>query len=176
MFVNGWQKGEGLMSKSVEQLILTLNKEEEIYRDILEVSKKKRKAIREQQIAELEALTNYEQGLVVTLFKLEEIREKVVDLVMREHHLDFVDNVTQLAQYLETEDRVQVIDAKNSLLVMVKNVSDENKFNGKLIEERLNLINMNIDLLTQISDDGGKYNNRAISDENERRSIFDRKV
>ncbi len=164
------------MTKSVEQLALTLNKEEEIYREILQLSKKKRAAIKEQRINELETLTSEEQGLVITLFKLEEIREKVVDLVLRENNLEFVDNVTQLMQFLPSDERKLVSDAKDRLLVLVKNVADENRFNAKLLEEKINLVNFNIELLTQISADSGKYTKDAIDDQVERKNIFDVRV
>ncbi|GAU75674.1 flagellar protein FlgN [Fusibacter sp. 3D3] len=164
------------MSKSVEQLIITLEKEREVYQDVLEISQKKRASIKEQRISDLEKFVSEEQGLVVTLFKLEEIREKVVDLVMREHNLEFVENVTQLAQFLDPNEKKLVLEAKNNLVVLVKNVADENKFNSKLIEEKLNMINFNLDLLTQVSDESGQYNKKAITDDSERKNIFDARI
>ncbi len=164
------------MTKSVEQLVLTLNKEEEIYREILNLSKRKRVAIKEQKMSELEALATEEQGLVITLFKLEEIREKVVDLVLRENNLEFVENVTQLMQFLPTDERKLVSDAKNKLLVLVKNVADENRFNSKLLEEKINLVNFNIDLLTQLSSENAQYTKDAVDDQVQRKNIFDVRV
>lgn len=164
------------MTKSVEQLALTLNKEEEIYREILQLSKKKRAAIKDQRISELETLASEEQGLVITLFKLEEIREKVVDLVLRENNLEFVENVSQLMQFLPSDERKLVSDAKDRLLVLVKNVADETRFNAKLLEEKINLVNYNIELLTQISTDSGKYTKDAMDDQVERKNIFDVRV
>lgn len=164
------------MSKSVEQLITTLEKEKEIYKDVLEISRKKRASIKEQRISDLEKFVNEEQGLIITLFKLEEIREKVVDLVMREHNLEFVENVSQLAQFLEADEKRLVLEAKNDLFVLVKNVADENKFNSKLIEEKLNMIKFNLDLLTQVTDESGQYNKKAITDDSERKNIFDARI
>jgi hypothetical protein len=164
------------MTKSVEQLVQTLEKESEIYREVLEISSKKRQAIRDQQVEEIKKLTGYEQGLVVTLFKLEELREKVVDVILREFDLEGVENVTELAQYMLPEERKTVIEAKNKLLVLVKNAVDENKFTSRLLEEKLNLISINIDLLTQVSDDSGVYDKGANSDAYERKNIFDARV
>ncbi|MBF4694508.1 flagellar protein FlgN [Fusibacter ferrireducens] len=164
------------MTKSVEQLALTLNKEEEIYRDILNLSKRKRVAIKEQKMSELEALAAEEQGLVITLFKLEEIREKVVDLVLRENNVEFVENVTQLMQFLPQDERKLISEAKDRLLVLVKNVADENRFNSKLLEEKINLVNFNIDLLTQLSSENSKYTKNAVDDQVERKNIFDVRV
>ncbi len=164
------------MTKSVEQLVMTLNKEAEIYSEILDVAQRKRSAIKQQKISELEMLTTEEQGLVVSLFKLEEIREKVVDIIMRENKIEFVENVTQLTQFLPQESKSAVLGAKDRLLVLVKNVSDENRFNSKLLEEKINLLNFSLDLITQIDGDTSKYNKDAVDDSGERRSIFDARV
>ncbi len=164
------------MTKSVEQLILTLEKESEIYREILEISTKKREAIRGNQIENLEALAGHEQALVVTLFKLEELREKVLDLILRELKIDHIDNVTQLAQFLLPEERQKVLSAKDELIVLVKNTVDENRFNNRMIEDKLELIEFNIGMLTQVSDDSGKYDRKAVNDAYERKNIFDARV
>ncbi len=163
------------MTRSVEQLVLTLDKESEIYDELLQVSRKKREIIKSQDIDQLESLTHLEQGLVVSLFKLEELREKVVDKIMREEKLDFVENVTQLAQLLNAEDRNQIISSKDNLLVRVKTVAEENRFNNKLLEDKLELINFNIGLLAQVSEDNGIYDKKAISDE-ARKNLFDARV
>ncbi|MDW7662748.1 MAG: flagellar protein FlgN [Bacillota bacterium] len=164
------------MTKSVEQLILTLEKESEIYREILVISTKKREAIRGNQIENLEALAGHEQALVVTLFKLEELREKVLDLILRELKIDHIDNVTQLAQFLLPEERKKVLSAKDELIVLVKNTVDENRFNNRMIEDKLELIEFNIGMLTQVSDDSGKYDRKAVNDAYERKNIFDARV
>ncbi|MBE0451355.1 MAG: flagellar protein FlgN [Clostridia bacterium] len=164
------------MTKSVEQLILTLEKESEIYREILEISTKKREAIRGNQIENLEALAGHEQALVVTLFKLEELREKVLDLILRELKIDHIENVTQLAQFLLPEERQKVLSAKDELIVLVKNTVDENRFNNRMIEDKLDLIEFNIGMLTQMSDDSGKYDKKAVNEAYERKNIFDARV
>lgn len=164
------------MTKSVEQLILTLQKESEIYREILEISTKKREAIRGNQIENLEALAGHEQALVVTLFKLEELREKVLDLILRELKIDHIENVSQLAQFLLPEERQKVLSAKDELIVLVKNTVDENRFNNRMIEDKLELIEFNIGMLTQMSDDSGKYDKKAVNDAYERKNIFDARV
>jgi len=164
------------MSKSIEQLILTLNKESDIYSEILDLAKKKREAIKANEMETLSEITTYEQGLVVTLFKLEEIREKVVDMVMREFKIPSAENLTEITRSLPSEMRESILSAKDRLVLLVKTVSEENRFNNRYLEERLQLINLNIELMTQIGDDNGKYNKRAINEDNERKPIFDRRV
>ncbi|MBM7561319.1 flagellar protein FlgN [Fusibacter tunisiensis] len=164
------------MTKSVEQLILTLDKESEIYRDVLELSTKKRTAIRANEIDTLEKLAGEEQALVVTLFKLEEIREKVLDNLMRELKLDNIDTVSQLTQFLMPEDRKKVQAAKDQLVVLVKNAADENRFNNRMIQDKLELIEFNINVLTEVSDTSGKYDKKAVNDSYERKNLFDARV
>lgn len=164
------------MSRSVDQLVTTLNKERDLYKDIYALSKKKREAIKNSDMEVLESITTEEQGLVVSLFKLEEIREKVIDLIMREEGIELVDNVSQLIDFLTYEDGMKLRQAKDELLVNIKNVNDETKFNHRLMEERLAMINLNIELMTQLTDDSGKYTKDAANEDEERRSIFDRRV
>lgn len=164
------------MTIGVEQLVQTLDKESEIYSEILEISQKKREAIRTQNIGTLEALVTEEQGLVVSLFKLEELREKVVDKIMRDEKIDYVENVTQLAQLLKADDRNRIMDSKNRLLVLVKNVADEARFNNKMLEDRLEIINLNIELLTRSEDESGRYDKSASSKDGERNNLFDVRV
>lgn len=164
------------MTIGVEQLVQTLDKESEIYSEILEISRKKREAIRTQDIGSLEKLVTEEQGLVVSLFKLEELREKVVDKIMRDEKIEYVENVTQLAQLLKADDRSRIMDSKNRLLVLVKNVADEARFNNKMLEDRLEIINLNIELLTRTEDESGRYDKSASSKDGERKNLFDVRV
>lgn len=164
------------MTKSVEQLVQTLDKESEIYGELLDLAYKKRTAINNQNIDVLESLVNQEQGLVVSLFKLEELREKVVDKIMRDEKIEFVENINQLAQLLKSDERQKIMDSKNKLLVLVKNVSDEARFNNKILEDKLDLINFNINLLAQVGPESGVYGKKANNDDGERKSLFDVRV
>lgn len=164
------------MTIGVEQLVQTLDKESEIYSEILEISRKKREAIRTQDIGSLEKLVTEEQGLVVSLFKLEELREKVVDKIMRDENIEYVENVTQLAQLLKADDRNRIMDSKNRLLILVKNVADEARFNNKMLEDRLEIINLNIEMLTRTEDESGRYDKSASSKDGERKNLFDVRV
>lgn len=164
------------MSKYIEQLVETLTKETEIYHDVLKLSIEKREAIKTQDIQRLEKVTASEQALIVTLFKLEEIRERVTDGLMQEMGVDHIETLEQLTKFMVPQDRELVQKAKQDLFVVVKNVSDENKFNNKMMEDKLEWIQLNLDLLTSVSNDSGKYDKDAVNDTYERRNIFDARV
>lgn len=164
------------MSKWLDQLIETLNKETEVYHDVLKLSLEKRDAIKNQDIQKLEKVTGKEQALIVTLFKLEELREKVLDGLMQEMGVDHIETLDELVNFMVPQDRDRIRDAKQELFVVVKNVSDENKFNNKMMEDKLEWIQLNLDILTTVSDDSGKYDKDAVNDTYERKSIFDVRV
>lgn len=164
------------MSKNLDQMIETLNKETEIYHEVLKLSLEKRDAIKAQDIQKLEKVTGHEQALIVTLFKLEEMREKVTDALMQEMGVDHIDTLEELTKFMVPAERERVQKAKQELYVVVKNVTDENKFNNKMMEDKLEWIQLNLDLLTSVSDDSGKYDKDAVNDTYERKSIFDVRV
>lgn len=164
------------MSKWIDQLVETLTKETEIYQDVLKLSIEKREAIKTQDIQKLEKVTAGEQALIVTLFKLEEIREKVTDGLMQEMGVDHIETLDQLTKFMVPSDRDVIQKAKQDLFIVVKNVSDENKFNTKMMEDKLEWIQLNLELLTSVSNDSGKYDKDAVNDTYERRNIFDARV
>ena len=166
------------MTKGAEQLVQTLDKESEIYSELLDLARQKRDIVRAQnvEVAMLEKIINQEQGLVVSLFKLEELREKVVDKIMRDEKIEFVENVTQLVQLMRHEDRKHILESKNRLLTLVKNVADESRFNNKMIEDKLEMINLNIELMTGLGIDAGNYDRKAENKDGERKNLFDVRV
>lgn len=166
------------MTKGAEQLVQTLDKESEIYSELLDLARQKRDIVRAQniQVDVLEKIINQEQGLVVSLFKLEELREKVVDKIMRDERIEFVENVTQLVQLMRHEDRKHILESKNRLLTLVKNVADESRFNNKMIEDKLEMINLNIELMTGLGIDAGNYDRKAENKDGERKNLFDVRV
>ena len=166
------------MTKGAEQLVQTLDKESEIYSELLDLARQKRDVIKAQnvQVDVLEKIINQEQGLVVSLFKLEELREKVVDKIMRDEKIEFVENVTQLVQLMRHEDRKHILESKNRLLTLVKNVADESRFNNKMIEDKLEMINLNIELMTGLGIDAGNYDRKAENKDGERKNLFDVRV
>lgn len=157
-------------------LIETLEKETEIYRELLDLSYAKREAIQREKVSELEKIIDQEQGLIVTLFKLEEMREKAMDKLLRDLDIDHVENVDELSQYLSPLDKKRVLQAKGDLYVVVKNVSDESSFNHKLMEDKLEFIKMTMDLLTATHDHSGRYDKDASDEDYERKNIFDVRV
>ncbi len=157
------------MNKNLELLFGSLDKANEIYAELLDISAKKRALIGEQRVDELEKLVNREMGLVGALYKLEDIRGKIVtELVEKDGYKEF-NTISDLANQLDGDERRLLVEKKNKLLVGIKTVSEETKFNSKLLEDKIALIDLSIQMLTEsdIEDGYGK---------GERKSIFDVRI
>lgn len=157
------------MNKSLELLLGTLDKANEIYAELLDLAAQKRTLINERKVDELEKLVNHEMGLVGALYKLEEIRGKAVKELTDLHGYQEFRTITELANLLPDEERRILLEKKNKLLVGIKTVSEETKFNSKLLEDKIALIDLSIQMLTEDDIEAG-YG------EKERKSIFDVRI
>ncbi|QXM05164.1 flagellar protein FlgN [Crassaminicella indica] len=165
------------MSKSIEQLILALSKEYEIYKGYLELAKKKRDVIVEGNIKELEKITNDEQSIVVSMGKIDEIRTAIIGNILFEQKIDWVENITELASSIKDPERTEILSLKDKLGSILKKIKEVNDLNTKLLEQSLEYIEFNVNLLTNAEVKGNTYGSKA--DENElkhRPNIFDAKV
>ncbi|MDO4799018.1 MAG: flagellar protein FlgN [Bacillota bacterium] len=159
------------MSRTMEQLIASLDKANEIYTELIQLAKEKRELIKEQKIEDLERLTSREMGLVGALYKLEDIRAKIVDRLIEERGIPQIKTISELADHLPAAERSRVIDAKNQLLVGIHTISEETKFNARILEEKIQLIDLNLQLLADAGEPEGNYGS-----DGKRKSIFDARI
>jgi hypothetical protein len=164
------------MRELVATLILTLEKEQEIYEEILAISKKKKAVLIDGKMKELEQITKKEEQYVVSLIKVEEAREKAVQQLLVELNVPSVDSISELMSHLEDEERMAVSQAKRGLQNTLKFVAVENEFNQKLIQQSLDLLEINFDLLTDVSKTGTNYQGSGSDESKEKKSLFDVKV
>lgn len=164
------------MRELVSTLILTLEKEEQIYNEVLLLAKEKKSVLIDGKMKELEEITKKEQSYVVSLIKVEEAREKTVQELLKEMGVASVENITELVQYLDSEERMAVEKAKRTLQHTVKFVDIENDFNQKLIQQSLDLLELNMEVLTDYSSTGTNYQGSGSDQNKEKKSIFDVKV
>lgn len=135
------------MNKSIEQLMASLDKASEIYAELNTIALRKRVLIQEQQVDQLEKEVATEMGLVASLYKLEEIRGKIVDKLVEERGLMNIENITDIANQLPPDERRALVDKKNKLLIGIKTVGEETRFNSKLLEDKIAMIDLTIQLM-----------------------------
>jgi len=164
------------MRELVATLILTLEKEQEIYEDVLAISKKKKAVLIDGKMKELELITKKEEQYVMSLIKVEEAREKTVQQLIDQLGISSVDSVSELMSHLEDKERLAVSQAKRGLQNTLKFVAIENEFNQKLIQQSLDLLEINLDMITDVSQSGTNYEGSGSDETKEKKSLFDVKV
>ncbi len=147
------------MNKSLDMIIDSLDKANEIYAELLGLSEKKRALIYEENIEELEKIVTYEMGLVGSLYKIEDIRGKAVDNLVSQQGFQPFSTLTELANQLPEQERRILLDKKNKLLVGIKTLSEETKFNSKIIEDKIALIDLSVQMLTASDESAGYGDN-----------------
>lgn len=164
------------MSKLTEQLLLVLNKEQEIYDQIILLSNDKQDAIVKNDIKRIETIVEKEKTYSISLVKLEEIRTKVIDQLVKEYDLMEINVLTDLYPFMSDKEVRQVDQVKTRLVNTVNILGQQNELSRKLIEQSLNQITFDLNLLTRIGDGSVNYEGSANDKDVERRSIFDRKI
>ncbi len=165
------------MSKSVEQLIMTLNKEYEIYEEVLKLAKEKKRVVIDGRIKELDAITRKEQSIIFNLGKIDKVREALTINISKELRIEVFKNVTELSQYLEGDLKDQILEVRDKLVDIVEKVKKANDLNNKLIQQSLEYIEFNKNLLTSMETKGITYGSMA--DEKEvktKNNLFDARV
>lgn len=164
------------MSKLTEQLLLVLNKEQEIYDQVILLSNEKQNAIVQNDIKSLEKIVEKEKTFSISLVKLEEIRTKVINQLVKEYNLMEVNTLSDLYPFFSDKEVRQVDAVKTKLVNTVSILGQKNELSRKLIEQSLSQIEFDLNLLTTVGDGSVNYEGTASDKDVERRSIFDRKI
>ncbi|MCT4566291.1 MAG: flagellar protein FlgN [Maledivibacter sp.] len=165
------------MSKSVEQLILALDKEYEIYKEVLEVAKQKKQIIVEGKMKELDDITSKEQAIILSIGKLESIREAILKNIVNELDIDEAQNISQLSKYLDDKSKKKILAIRDKFKDILIGVRNQNDLNNKLIQQSLEYIEFNKNLLTSLENQGSTYSSNA--DEKDikiKNNLFDAKI
>ena len=164
------------MKKMVEDLYLILSKERDVYQEAVQIAEEKQSVIVNGELKELEKMTAREQALVASLIKLENMRGKVLDDMIRALQAEHINTLTDLLPYLDESSKAKLGQVKNELSQSVNSLKEKNELNGKLLEQSLDLIHLNIELMNSLEADG-QYTGKAVdSKAKTKSSLFDAKV
>ncbi len=154
------------MASLMEELITTLEKENEIYTNLIPVQEKKKKTIIVNDLKTLQEITKEEQEVIQQIGDLERKRQEVltnIGLVLNRdpNTLDLPALIKLLEKQPEEKKRLSVV--YDSLKKTVHRLVDINNLNKSLIEESLEMIEFNINFMqsTQMSP-GNNYNKNAV--------------
>jgi len=165
------------VSEFVDQLVMALEKEEEIYQDVLDFSIKKKQAIIDGDVKSLEKIVIKEKALAMSLIKLDNIRIRIVNEILKENNIDSVENITELSEYIDPRSKEKILTLKSKLNHVIKKVRNENNLNKDLVEQQLDYIQFNIDLMTNIDLGSNNYSKEANDNVKKgRKNLFDAKI
>lgn len=164
------------MVKFIDELVESLDKECDIYSELSEIADNKKQIIIDGKIKELDKITIKEQGLAMTLVRLENIREKIVDKIMLELNLTNIETISELITKLDVKSKVKLNKSKDKLISAISDIQNKNELNGELIQQSLKYIDFNIEILAGLEEDNKYKSTGENPDMIQRKSMFDFKV
>ena len=158
------------MASLIDELISTLEDENEIYKELMVLSETKTPVIVKGDLEELQNITEKEQQFVEVLTKLEKKRIEVVGdiaLVLGKDEKDMtIKNIVGLLNGQEKEQK-RLSEIHDKLKVTLGNISRVNDINRNLIESSMEMIEFNLNLYKGMYQmpDTGNYNKNAYNTE-----------
>lgn len=138
------------MASLIEELITTLEKENEIYKELIPIAEKKTRVIIKNDLEALREITKNEQDAVDRITALEGKREEVVTniAIVLNQKADEL-NLKKIIQILkkQPEEQQKLSRLRDSLKASVNRLSQINAQNKVLIDESLEMIEFNMNLI-----------------------------
>ncbi len=164
------------MSKLIDQLVLALNKEQEIYEEVIALSKDKQLAIVNNDLQMLQIIMKKEKTYSISLVKLEEIRSKTINQLVKDYSLVEISTLSDLYPFMGDREVRTIDNIRTKLVNTVKILGQKNDLNRQLLEQSIDQIEFDLNLLTQVGEGSVNYKESASDMDVERRSLFDRKI
>jgi len=160
----------------IDKLIEVLNKETSIYEGILKLSRQKTDVIIAGKVSELEGITRAEQSVIVTLGKLENEREELVEQIAAQLGMKASDvKLSGLIKAVPQEQAEKLKKYHETLPKIFGDIRDANGVNSKLIRNSLDYIDFSINVLTGTGTTGS-YGISGQSNDPKKKSFFDLKL
>ncbi len=138
-------------------LLEIMDKESQIYAELTEIEKQKKKIIIENDVKALDAITKKEQGFVKTIVNLEDLRAQVIDGFCKFRNIPKIDTIDEIMEYLDAEEKVQLKEKSNTLAGVINNILEVNDLNTKLLEQSIEYINYTMELARSLTEDEAGY-------------------
>lgn len=165
------------MTKSIDQLIIALTKEKDLYKDYLDIATKKKEIIIGGHVKELENITTIEQNLIVQLGKIDHIRNSIIGNILKEKDIESVGSLSELVEHLPENYKEELLDLKGDLERVINDIKDINDLNGSLIKQSLDYIDFNMNLILSLENTGSTYESNASEKDLKKKSnMFDVKI
>lgn len=154
------------MASLIEDLISTLEEENEIYTELIPIADNKTQVIAKNDLEQLQAITDKEQEVIDRVLKLEKRREeaiKNIGIVLGKNPSTL--NIRTLIKILEKQpkEQEQLSKIHDSLKDTIQRLVEINNHNKSLIEQSLEMIEFNMNFIqsTRMSPGSNNYTKGA---------------
>ena len=163
--------------EKLNALFDVLGEETRVYEKILQLSKEKKDIVIEGKVSELEEITKNEQTLVIKLGKLEILRESCVEEIAEQLNIKPSElTISELSEHLNEENAKKLIECKNKLEDVLKELKEINQLNSKLIKNSLDYIDFSLNILSAASETNNNYNNSGEVNDGNKKTFMDIKL
>lgn len=154
------------MASLIEELVMVLTKEEEVYKELLPIAEEKTQIIIRNDLTALQEVTEQEQLAVEKITALEHKRDEViVNMGVVLNRKPATLTLKEIIRLLEKQpkEQKQLARLHDSLQDLLKQLSNANLRNKSLIEQSLEMIEFNMNLIqsTRMSPGSGNYTKNA---------------
>ncbi|MDL2273049.1 flagellar protein FlgN [Oscillospiraceae bacterium OttesenSCG-928-G22] len=140
---------EPMVNGLITKLVELLSRERDLYREILELSKKKQDVVASGNIEELDEVVKKEQLLLVRLGDLERKRKGAIEEIaaaISKAPDDLV--LSDLLPHCSAEQKAEIETVQSELQETLREQIELNEINHKLINSKLQYINFTIDMMS----------------------------
>lgn len=163
----------------VNAVIDILKKEHSYYKDMLELSKSKKRLIIEGKVGELDKIVKLEQNMIFNVGQLEKKREEaVVKLCSALGVNNDQTMISELARLLKPELKNELEKIQRELQGTLSELKSVNDLNGQLLEQSLEYIDYSINIIAGAGmETGSLYEDMSKNkSKTSKKNIFDTKV
>lgn len=151
------------MDSIFNELIVTLDQEVDIYKEIFSISKEKTGIIVDGKVNELEKIVQSEQKLIIKITQIENQREIIIYKMSKALKLKADEiSLTTLIEMTDGPLKDKLVERQKGLNKLICDLTELNDLNSKLIRNSLDYINFSLNLF---ADAGSQDNNYGMDGE-----------
>lgn len=167
-----------MIDRQAEKIIEILNKEYAYYKDLLELSNKKKAIVVEGKVSELDSIVRVEQNMIFDLGQLEKLREQELKKLCGMLEVDGKTNISQLNGYISKQSAEKLMELQKNLGNTISELQNVNNVNGQLIQQSLDYIEYSVNMVTSTGPTNSVYSDLKGSNKGteSKKRLFDTKV
>lgn len=167
-----------MIDRQAEKIIEILNKEYAYYKDLLELSNKKKTIVVEGKVSELDKIVRFEQNLIFDLGQLEKQREQELQKFCQMLGVDGKTNVSELIKHIPQRLANKLTELKKNLGNTISELQNLNNINGQLIQQSLDYIEYSINMVTSTGPSNSVYSDMKGESRglDNKKRLFDTKI